>query len=346
MADFRFHQRSASQSLADIARICGIECPTGVDAGRHFMDVASLKTAGQTDVSFLDNRKYLPDLQTSSAGAVCVHPDMAAHVPATAIALVTPSPYRAYAMIAQAFYPRQFTAEISRYARIANSAHIGVGCRIEAGAVIESYAEIGDFCHIGANAVIGRHVVMGNHGIVGANASISHAILGKHVTIYPGARIGQDGFGFAISPTGMTRVPQLGRVVIGDYVEIGANSTIDRGAGPDTEIASHAMLDNLIQIAHNVKIGIGTVMAAQVGISGSTEIGAFTQIGGQAGAAGHLKIGSKARIAAKSGIIGDVPDGAEIAGYPAIAKRDWLRQAATLAKLTKLHGKKKETDNG
>ena len=153
--------------------------------------------------------------------------------------------------------------------------------------------------------------------------------------LLPGVRIGQDGFGFAIDPTGHIAVPQLGRVVIGNRVWIGANTTIDRGAGPDTQIGDGCMIDNLVQIGHNVKIGKHVIIVAQVGISGSTEIEDYAVLAGQVGVAGHLKIGRGARIAAQSGVLKDIEAGTEVMGYPAVPLRDYFRQVATLSNLAK-----------
>ena len=153
--------------------------------------------------------------------------------------------------------------------------------------------------------------------------------------LYPGVRIGQDGFGFAIDPAGHVKVPQLGRVKIGNHIEIGANTTIDRGAGPDTEIGDGTWIDNLVQIGHNVRIGRGCVIVSQVGISGSTQIGDFVAIGGQAGIAGHLNIGSGARIGAQSGVMNDIPHMSEYMGSPAFPKTQFFRQVAALNRLIK-----------
>jgi UDP-3-O-[3-hydroxymyristoyl] glucosamine N-acyltransferase len=183
--------------------------------------------------------------------------------------------------------------------------------------------------------VIGDGVTMDDDCVVGAGASISHTLIGARAYIYAGARIGQDGFGFASGPNGHLRIPQLGRVVIGNDVEIGANSTIDRGAGPDTVIGDGCMIDNLVQIGHNVQMGRGCVIVSQVGISGSTKLGDYVVIGGQTGLAGHLNIGSGVRIAAKSGVHSSIPAGLEMAGIPAVPVREWRRQIARMVRMGK-----------
>jgi UDP-3-O-[3-hydroxymyristoyl] glucosamine N-acyltransferase len=253
--------------------------------------------------------------------------------------LLSEVPYMAFARIARAFYPQPAVEPgIAPTAVIDPTAEIGGGTRIDAGAVIGRAARIGAGCHIGANVVVGDSVSLGDHCLVGAGASISHSIIGNRVNIYPGARIGQDGFGFASGPSGHLRIPQLGRVVIHDDVEVGANSTIDRGAGPDTVIGAGCMIDNLVQIGHNVQMGRGCVIVSQVGISGSTKLGDFVVIGGQAGLAGHLNIGAGARIAAKSGVHGHIAAGAEVGGMPAVPIRQWRRQSAMLARMGKNKG--------
>jgi UDP-3-O-[3-hydroxymyristoyl] glucosamine N-acyltransferase len=188
-------------------------------------------------------------------------------------------------------------------------------------------------------AVIGEGVVLGADCRVGAHASISHALLGERVYIYPGARIGQEGFGFAPSEGGFVTVPQLGRVVIGDDVEVGANSTIDRGSIQDTVIGPGSRLDNLVQIGHNVRLGRCCVIVSQAGISGSTVLEDFVQVGGQAGLTGHLHIGRKARIGAQGGVMADVPAGAEVVGSPAQPLRAFFRQVSLLRRLAGQHAR-------
>lgn len=339
MADPRFFSVAGPFTLARLAEISGAELAAGADPAKEVADVAALDQAGANDISFLDNRKYLASFQASKAGAAIVHPDLADRAPAGMMLLLSKDPYRAYAKIAQAFYPRPAVQPwVAPTAYVDPTAKVGEGCRLEYGAVVGAGAEIGARCHIGANAVIGDGVVLGDDCIIGANATVQFAVVGRNVNIYPGARIGQDGFGFAMGPQGHLKVPQLGRVIIGDNVEIGANTTIDRGAGPDTVIGAGSMIDNLVQIGHNVQLGRGCVIVAQVGISGSTKLGDFVAAGGQAGLAGHLTIGAGARIAAQAGVAKDIPPGETVGGTPAVPQMDWLRQSAALNKLIRRKG--------
>lgn len=299
-----------------------------------FADVAPLEEAGPDHVSFLDNRKYVEAFKASGAGACVIHPDMVDQAPPGMRLLISRYPYKAYALVAQAFYPRPLVqADIAPTAVVDDSSVIGEGVRIEAGAVIGPRAEIGKGCLIGPNAVIGEAVTVGEDSIVGANATLSHCLVGARVHIYPGACIGQRGFGFAIDPAGHVKVPQLGRVIIEDDVEVGANTTIDRGTGPDTVIGAGCMIDNLVQIGHNVRLGKGCVIAAQVGMSGSSELGDLVIMGGQGGIAGHLKIGSGAQVAAQSGILKDIEPGDKVMGTPAKPLRQFFREIAILGKL-------------
>lgn len=336
MADSRFFSVSDPFTLAQLAEISGANPAEGADPAARFVDVAPLDLAGPDDVSFLDNRKYTEAFTRSKAGLCIVAPEMADKAPAGMALLLSSDPYRAYARVAQAFHPspapEPWTAPT---AFVAPSARVGEGCRIEPGAVIEDGAEVGARCHIGANAVVGRGVKLGDDCTIGACATLSHAMVGNRVNIYPGARIGQDGFGFAMGPQGHLKMPQLGRVVIGNNVEIGANTTVDRGAGPDTVIGDGCMIDNLVQIGHNVQLGRGCVIVAQAGISGSTHLGDFVAVGGQAGITGHLKIGTGARVAARAGVIRDVVPGETVGGTPAVPMAEWLRQSALLSKMAR-----------
>ena len=339
MADNRFFTVAGPFTLGYLATIAQAELAAGANQDLVLVDVAPLDQATGQHFSFLDNRKYAEAFAVSKAGAAVVAAEFVDKAPAGMSLLVSKDPYRSYALIAQAFYPRHRPAAwVAPTAWVDPSAKVAGSCRVDPGAFIGAGAEIGEGCYIGPNSVIGDGVVLGEDCIIGANASIFCALIGKNVNIYPGVRIGQDGFGFAMGPQGHIKVPQLGRVLIGNNVEIGSNSTIDRGAGPDTIIGDGTMIDNLVQIGHNVQMGRGCVIVSQVGISGSTQFGDFVVAAGQAGITGHLKIGSGARIAAQSGVMRDVDQGETVGGSPAVSMKDWLRQSALLQRMVKRKG--------
>jgi UDP-3-O-[3-hydroxymyristoyl] glucosamine N-acyltransferase len=336
MADPRFFTRAGPFTVEEIAARTGATLAEGADRARVLTDVAPLESAGPDDLSFLDNRKYLDAFAASRAGAAFVRPDLAARAPATMVALLAKDPYKAYALAAQAFYPPRAPAPgVASTAVVDPSARLGAGVSVGPYAVIGAGVEIGDRCRIGPHVVIEEGAVLAEDVRVDAHCTLSHCFVGPGTVIFPGARIGQDGFGFAPDPKGHVRVPQLGRVIIGANVEIGANTTIDRGAGPDTVIGDGAMIDNLVQIGHNVAVGRGCVLVAQVGISGSTKLGDFVMAGGQSGIAGHLTIGAGARIAAKGGVMRDVAAGVTVCGFPAVPITEFMRQVAVLQRLVK-----------
>ncbi|HVM81704.1 MAG TPA: UDP-3-O-(3-hydroxymyristoyl)glucosamine N-acyltransferase [Stellaceae bacterium] len=339
MADPRFFRVAGPLSLRALAERTGAKLDAAADPERLMRDVAPLETAGADDLTFLDNKKYLPAFEATRAGAAFVAPALAERAPMGLALLLTETPYRAYAVAAQAFYPEpRPQPQVHAAALIDPSARIGEDALIGPFAVIEAGAEIGRRCRIGACSVICRGSVLGDDVRIGANVTVSHAIIGARVTLYPGVRIGQDGFGFAPDPKGAVKVPQLGRVIIEDDVEIGANCTIDRGAGPDTVIGAGTMIDNLVQIGHNVRIGRGCILVSQVGISGSTKLGDRVMIGGQGGLIGHLTIGAGARIGAQSGVMEDVPPGATVVGSPAVPQQQFFRQVASLRRLAQRRG--------
>jgi UDP-3-O-[3-hydroxymyristoyl] glucosamine N-acyltransferase len=255
-------------------------------------------------------------------------------VPSKTVAILTPEPHVGWAKVAALFHPVppvrpgvHASAVVADDAVVDPSAEIGPLC------VIESGAEIGPRCRIGPGAVIGSGVVVGPDCRIGAHASLSHALLGARVFVYPGARIGQEGFGFAPTKAGFITAPQLGRVIIEDDVEVGANTTIDRGATQDTVIGAGSRLDNLVQIGHNVVLGRCCVIVAQAGIAGSTVLEDFVQVGGQVAMDGHLRIGKGARIGAQSGVMWDIPPGVDVVGFPAQPKREYFRQVAALRRM-------------
>ncbi|MCX7380246.1 MAG: UDP-3-O-(3-hydroxymyristoyl)glucosamine N-acyltransferase [Alphaproteobacteria bacterium] len=341
--DARFFARTGPHALSAVAAAAG-----GVAEGEKLMltGIAPLQTAGPEELSFLDNRRYLAALRQTRAGAVIVHPDLAAQVPSGTRAIVTKEPYLGWARAACLFFPPPPTRPgVHPTAVIEPGASVDPSAEIGPLAVIGEAAEIGPRCRIGASAVIGAGTVLGADCRIGPLASVTHARLGARVYVYPGARIGQEGFGFAIGPAGPETVPQLGMVLIGDDVEIGANSCVDRGSAQDTVIGPGCRLDNLVQIGHNVRLGRCCVVVAQVGIAGSATIEDFVMIGGQVAIVGHSTIGRGARIGAQAGVIGDIPAGQEWIGSPAMPAREMFRQFALVKRLTARKRTSPETAN-
>ena len=330
----RFFSRTGPHPIADVAAAAGCiipQCDAVLISG-----LASLDLAGPAEVSFVASRRHAAALAQTRAGAVLVDIEMLSHVPSGTIPLTTANPMGSWAKVAALFHPIPGARPgIHPSAVISNDAHVDGTVEVCAHAVIEAGADIGPRCTIGAGAVIGAGVVLGPDCRIGSHASISHAFLGARVYVYPGARIGQEGFGFAITPQGFVGVPQLGSVIIGDDVEVGANTTIDRGALGDTVIGAGTRLDNQVQIAHGVQIGRHCAIAALVGISGSVQIGDFVSIGGQSGFAEHVRVGTRSQIGAQSGVMSDLDPGAVVVGSPARPAREVFREIATLKKLAR-----------
>ncbi len=309
---------------------------------RRIRNVAPLDTARASDITFLDNAKYLDALMTTHAGVCLLAPRFEARAPAGLPVLISPEPYRAFVAVARALFPAALRpSSLFGVTGKSAGAHVHPTARVEAGVVIDPLAVVGPHAEIGAGtliasgAVIGPGVTIGRNCVIGAGASVLCALIGDRVIIHPGVRIGQDGFGYLPSPRGHQKIPQARRVIIQDDVEIGANCTIDRGSTRDTVVGEGTKIDNLVQIAHNVSIGRHCLIAGQVGISGSSQVGDFVMMGGQVGLADHVTIGTGAMLGAQSGYMHDVPAGSRWLGSPAQPARDFFKGVAALRRLAR-----------
>ncbi len=325
-------------NISEIANGASVEIKwNGVSEDFLVTGAAPVETATSGQLTFIDNAKYLKYLADTGASGVFCHKKHVEQVPDGVVALVHDKPYQAYALALGLLYPtaarpQPVTGEtgISSGAHVSEVAGIEEGVIVEAGAVIGPGTEIGSGSVILAGAVVGANVKIGRNSVVGCNATIVNALLGDEVIIHNGVQIGQDGFGFAMGPGGHKKIPQIGRVILQDRVEIGANSTVDRGANRDTTIGEGTKIDNLVQIGHNVTIGRHCVIVGLAGVSGSAVLGDYVVVAGQAGIVGHTKIGDGAQVGGGSGVHGDVAPGERVMGYPAIKASRWMRDAAKI----------------
>jgi UDP-3-O-[3-hydroxymyristoyl] glucosamine N-acyltransferase len=337
MADPRFYRNQGPFSLSAVAATLGLDVPAGAAAGAMIADLAGLDGAGPQHLSFFTGGRELKDSFAHSQAGFCLVPENSkADAPQAMVKLAVKSVPHAWAKIAGAFYPES-GQPLWPPTAIAASARIGEGAQLAANVAVGDGAEIGEGTRIGPGAAIGPGVAIGRNCDIGAHVTITNAYVGDEVMILPGAQIGQPGFGFASSAEGHVKSPQLGRVIIQDRVEIGANTTIDRGALGDTVIGEGTKIDNLVMIGHNVRIGRHCFVIAQVGIAGSCEIGDFCIFAGQAGVGDHVRIGSHARFAAKTGIPSNTvyEGGADYGGMPAKPVREWVRELHALKMLLK-----------
>jgi UDP-3-O-[3-hydroxymyristoyl] glucosamine N-acyltransferase len=340
MTEPLFFKVARSLTLAEIAALTGAQLGDGVPLDRAIRNIAPLDSAGPNDLTFFDNARYLDELAGTRAGACLLAPRFVKKARPDLAVLLVREPYRAFVAVARTLFPGSlrpsslFGAEgIAIGAHVHATARLENGVAIDPGAVIGPGAEIGAGTIVAANAVVGPGVRIGRKCVIGAHSSIMHALIGDRVIIHPGCRLGQDGFGYAMGRDGHTKVPQVGRVIVQDDVEIGAGSTIDRGANRDTVIGEGTKIDNLVQIGHNVAIGRHCVLVAQVGISGSVTLEDFVVLGARVGVNNHVTIGAGAQIAATAIVSRDVPPGVRYGGFPAKPVKLWMREVFLLERL-------------
>ncbi len=345
MTEPGFFDEPTPITLEKIAVLTGAVIADPTETERLIQGVAPLDHAGPADASYFETRRLADALAATKAGACFIAQRDVLLAPPSTVVLVTASPDRAYAILTGYFYPAALrptgvTGEggISPGAYVAATARLEKGVTVELGAVVGPGAEIGADTLIGAGSVVGPGVRIGREVSIAPGVSVVHALVGNRVVLHPGVRIGQDGFGYVPGSAGHLKIPQIGRVIVQDDVEIGANTTIDRGSNRDTIVGEGTKIDNLVQIGHNVVIGRHCLIAGQVGISGSVTIGDFVMLGGNAGIRDHVTIGDGARVAAAAAVHTNIPAGETWGGYPALPVDKWYSQMRTLQRLVRRAG--------
>jgi UDP-3-O-[3-hydroxymyristoyl] glucosamine N-acyltransferase len=339
MVNSYFYKNLGPHKLSAIIEFLqdSIEAPAANYEDVTIHNIKTIEEASSDDITFLSNPKYASLLKDTKAAAAIVPKDFADEVNNHTILLKAQNSYFAHGKLINFFYsPAKFyQPQVMKSAYVADSAIIGENCYIGHNVVIDDNAVIGDNSIIEAGTFIGFGVTIGKNALIYSNVSINYSIIKDDVIILSGARIGQDGFGFSTEKGVHHKIFHTGIVRIGNNVEIGANTTIDRGSVSDTVIEDFCRIDNLVQIGHSVKIGKGSIIVAQVGIAGSSVIGQYCALGGQVGVAGHLTIGDKVQIAGQSGIAQNIESGRIVGGSPAVSIRDWHKQSIIMKQLLK-----------
>ena len=342
MALIEFFQKGAGLTFGELALVCQAELAGGADPGRRVTGLAALDEAGASDVSFFDNLRYTTALADTKAGCVILAKRNADLVPASVAALITRDPGRAFALAGRALFPSAAAPRgLGNVLGIAPGTHVDALAILEDDVIVEPNAVIGPGASIGrgtivgACAVIGPGCQIGRDCRIGPNTTVQFALIGNRVILHPGVRVGQDGFGYSAGREGILKMVQIGRVIIQDDVEIGANSAVDRGGVRDTVIGENTKIDNFVQIAHNVRVGRNCLIVGQVALAGSVTVGDNVVIGGQSVVNNHVVIGDGAQIAAISSVAGDVPPGARWGGVPAKPVRDWFREVTWVTEMAK-----------
>ena len=338
MIDRRFYNKKSHLSLENICGIIGAETPKNADWAKQITSIARLDNATESDITFFHNTKYTESLGNTKAFACIIdekHKDL---LPKCTIPLVVTEPYLALALLLREFYStKENTSNGETF--VSTKSSVSKLATIEDSCYISDFVSVGDGCiikkgtFIGANTSILPGVEIGENSHIESNVTIGFAVIGNSAYIKTGARIGQQGFGFHVGKAGPTDILQIGRVIIGNNVQIGANCTIDRGSMGDTKIGNCARIDDMVHIAHNVHVGDYCIFAAQTGIAGSTKIGMGCVFAGQVGISGHLTLGDKVTVAAQSGVMRNIESGSKVGGSPAINIMNWHRQTVILKKL-------------
>lgn len=333
MIDKDFYKNSGPFTLLELSRF--LKCDCVGDKKKKIFDISTLDLAKEDELSFFSNSKYKGSLERTKAGALIINSKFAK---GRENCLITDNPHYAMAKVASLMYPNSDYPNFC-FGKNDLKKNMDKSIKVSPNSFIHHSSKIGNKCNIGSNVVIGPGVKIGKNCIIGDNVSIYFSKISDNVKIYQGVRIGGEGFGFTIQKKSFKKIPQLGRVIIKESVEIGCNTTIDRGSIGDTIIGEESMIDNMVHIGHNVIIGNRCIIAAMTGISGSSKIGDNVMIGGQVGISGHITVGRNVKIAAKSGVMKDIPDNSSVGGFPAENILDWHRSTILIKK--KLKNEKK-----
>jgi UDP-3-O-[3-hydroxymyristoyl] glucosamine N-acyltransferase len=327
-------------TVGEVVRLTGAEPRAGALLGRSISGIAPLDRAGPHDLTFLDNPKYADQLAATRGGACLTTRRFEKAAPKGLAVLLVRDPYRAFVTIMRELYPEAlrpsslFDAKgVAPGSFVHASARLENGVAVDPGAVIGPRAEIGAGSIIGPNAVIGPKVRIGRDCSIGAGTTLMHCLIGDGVIIHPGCHIGQDGFGYVIDKGAHLKVPQVGRVIVQDNVEIGAGTTVDRGAIRDTVIGEGTKIDNLVQVGHNVSIGRHCMIVAHTAIAGSSTLEDLVVLGGRVAVNNHVTIGEGAQVAATSSVNGDIPRGGRYGGTPAKPVKQWFREMLLLEQM-------------
>jgi UDP-3-O-[3-hydroxymyristoyl] glucosamine N-acyltransferase len=340
VSEFSFFERAAALSVAEIVALTGAEPCEGADLSRRLTGIAPIDLAEAGDLTFVSEAKFTESLASTQAGAVLTTERFACHAPDGLTVLRIPKPYDAFVTVARKIYGGALrpasvfdTIGVSPGAMVHPSAKLAPDVTVDPFAVIGPSAQIGAGSLIGAHAVIGPGVRIGSECAIGTHSTVTHAHVGDRVIIHTGCGIGQDGYGYVRQGEAHIKVPQVGRVIIHDDVEIGSGTKIDRGGIRDTVIGAGTKIDNLCQIGHNCIVGRHCIIVAQCGLSGSVTLGDFVVLGPRTGIIPHITVGKGAITAGRSTVYEDIPAGEFWGGFPAKPRRQWLREVVALERL-------------